>query len=121
MQPKYMGSRCNIYLNRDVNRCYAVSRNGYKIKQIELLALYEELLLRFEEFMIERHMEWMILDGELLPWRALGEGLIERQFLPIEKALDVELCFRVNRGLRQLLLVCSIRTLGVTLSVINFI
>jgi predicted MPP superfamily phosphohydrolase len=98
LQPKYMGSRCNIYLNKSREQCYAVSRNGYKISQVDLTDIYVKLLSKFGEFMEEQKIEWMILDGELLPWRALGEGLIERQFRPIEKALETELKFLQENG-----------------------
>ncbi len=93
LQPKYMGSRCNIYLYLEVEKCFAVSRNGYKIHQVDLSEVYQTLLQRFSPFMKENQVDMMLLDGELLPWRALGEGLIDRQFMPIEAALQTELDF----------------------------
>lgn len=101
LQPKYMGSRCNIYLYRELERCYAVSRNGYKVKAIDMVPVYEELLEKFRTYMAEQSMEVMILDGELLPWKALGEGLIERQFRPIGKALETELAFLRQHGFEK--------------------
>ena len=35
----------------------------------------------------------MILDGELMPWTALGKELIDMKFKPISKALELELKF----------------------------
>ncbi|MDF2960672.1 MAG: metallophosphoesterase [Paenibacillus sp.] len=93
LQPKYMGSRCNVYLHKDLEQCFAVSRNGYKVNHVNLTEIYGKLLLKFGGYMEERKIAMMILDGELLPWKALGEGLIERQFKPIEKALETELAF----------------------------
>lgn len=93
LQPKYMGSRCNIYLFRELDRCYAVSRNGYKIKSVDMTVLYERMLDRLNEYMEKYGIEGLILDGELMPWKALGEGLIDRQFKPIEKALETEIQF----------------------------
>ncbi|WP_270168883.1 AAA family ATPase [Paenibacillus sp. SYP-B4298] len=101
LQPKYMGSRCNIYLHRELESCYAVSRNGYRIRKVELTAIYERLLERFDGYMKEHKLAMMVLDGELLPWKALGEGLIERQFKPIERALETELAFLEQTGFEQ--------------------
>ncbi|WP_152396594.1 metallophosphoesterase [Paenibacillus guangzhouensis] len=101
LQPKYMGSRCNIYLHRDPEQCFAVSRNGYKINHVDLSEIYGELLQKFGSYMEEQKIAMMILDGELLPWMALGEGLIERQFKPIEKSLETELTFLQQNGFEE--------------------
>lgn len=101
LQPKYMGSRCNVYLHRELESCFAVSRNGYRIRQVEMTAIYERLLERFGSYMKERKLTMLVLDGELLPWKALGEGLIERQFRPIERALETELAFLQQNGFEQ--------------------
>ncbi|MFF2480071.1 metallophosphoesterase [Paenibacillus sp. NPDC058071] len=101
LQPKYMGSRCNVYLHKDLEQCFAVSRNGYKIKQVELTEIYGKLLQKFGGYMEEQKMAMLILDGELLPWKALGVGLIERQFKPIEKALETELAFLQQNGFEE--------------------
>jgi predicted kinase len=98
LQPKYMGSRCNIYLHRDVQQFFAVSRNGYKINHLDLSGVYGKLLEKFGVYMQDNQISTIILDGELLPWRALGEGLIERQFKTIERALDTEIQFLKNHG-----------------------
>ncbi|WP_127587224.1 metallophosphoesterase [Paenibacillus koleovorans] len=103
LQPKYMGSRCNVYLDRELDKCYAVSRNGYKVKSVDLLPVYAQLLQRFESYMGEQQVAVMILDGELLPWKALGEGLIERQFQPISKALETEIAFLKEHGFEEAL------------------
>lgn len=101
LQPKYMGSRCNVYLHKDLEQCYAVSRNGYKINHVDLTEIYGKLLLTFGGYLEERKIAMLILDGELLPWKALGEGLIERQFKPIEKALETELTFLQQNGFEE--------------------
>ncbi|MFC3746395.1 metallophosphoesterase [Paenibacillus sp. GCM10012306] len=93
LQPKYMGSRCNIYLHKDREQCFAISRNGYRIKGVDLSEIYAGLYDKFRSYMEEHKIAMLILDGELLPWKALGEGLIERQFKPIETALGTELAF----------------------------
>jgi predicted kinase len=93
LQPKYMGSRCNIYLDRNIAECFAVSRNGYKIKQVDLTQVYEKLLQKFSHYMKTNNIKTFVLDGELLPWSILGKGLIERQFRTIGVALETELSF----------------------------
>lgn len=103
LQPKYMGSRCNVYLYREIEQCYAVSRNGYKVKAVDLTPIYEQLLQKFGTYMAERGIAVLILDGELLPWKALGDGLIERQFRPIGKALETELDFLRQHGFEEAL------------------
>ncbi len=98
LQPKYMGSRCNIYLHRDPEQCFAVSRNGYRMKQPDMTDVYGGLLVKFGEYMAAEGISMLVLDGELLPWRALGEGLINRQFAVIGKALETELAFLAEQG-----------------------
>lgn len=101
LQPKYMGSRCNIYLHAEADRCFAVSRNGYKVSKVDLSDIYAGLLQRFGNYMKENDIAMLLLDGELLPWQALGEGLIDRQFKPIEKALETELGFLKANGFEE--------------------
>jgi len=103
LQPKYMGSRCNVYLYREIEQCYAVSRNGYKVKAIDLTPIYEQLVHKFGTYMAEQGLSVLLLDGELLPWKALGDGLIERQFRPIGKALETELDFLRQHGFEEAL------------------
>ncbi|MED1646463.1 metallophosphoesterase [Brevibacillus agri] len=103
LQPKYMGSRCNLYLHRELAHCFAVSRNGYKITQVDLTPIYAKLLDKFGPYMEEQQVKMLLLDGELLPWRAIGEGLIEKQFKPIEKALHSELSYLQEHGFEQAL------------------
>lgn len=98
LQPKYMGSRCNIYLHKEREQCFAISRNGYRIKGTDLSPVYAGLYDKFCSYMEEQKIAVLILDGELLPWKALGEGLIERQFKPIEAALGTELAFLQEHG-----------------------
>ena len=98
LQPKYMGSRCNIYLHQEIEKCFAVSRNGYIFKGIDFSEIYKSLLQRFGSYMSSEKIEMILLDGEILPWQAAGEGLIEGQFMPISKALETELSFLEKNG-----------------------
>lgn len=63
--------------------------------------VYEQLHRKFGTYMVENEVEALILDGELLPWKALGDGLIERQFRPIGKALETELAFCASMASRK--------------------
>ena len=96
IQPKYMGSRCNIYLFRDdhLKKSYAVSRNGYLITKVshkQLESVYETLHTLLLNFMTDNKIHMMIIDGELLPWSVLGKQLIDNEFLPVDKGLETEI------------------------------
>jgi predicted kinase len=101
LQPKYMGSRCNLYLARDLEKCYATSRNGYKITHVDLTEVFARLLEKFSPYMDEKEISMIIFDGELLPWMALGKGLIERQFEVIGKSLETEINFLKEFGFEE--------------------
>lgn len=94
VQPKFMGSRCNIYLFNEQNELsYSVSRNGYLISKdrLDLTPIYSKLQSRLGKWMNENSIHMVILDGELLPWSALGKDLIERDFIPVKAGLEVEI------------------------------
>jgi hypothetical protein len=79
IQKKYMGSYCDIYLHKNLNETYFVSRNGYKIEHINLeeaKAACENLHHKFEW----TNLEIVIIQSELLPWNILGKELIDREF-----------------------------------------
>ena len=94
LQPKYMGSRCQMYLFRDSpEKGFCVSRSGWVMKNVDGL---EELLEAWHEEVFNKHglevfAESIILDGELLPWSALGSGLIDKSFVPYGELIDDEL------------------------------
>jgi len=76
IQPKYMGSRCNMYLTEHNETSYCISRSGWIIDQIpqeQLYPLYEKMRSKFSW----DKLDMVILDGELMPWSALGEGIIQ--------------------------------------------
>jgi predicted kinase len=101
LQPKYMGSRCNLYLSRNISQCYATSRNGFKITHVDLTEVYAGLLEKFRPMMEKKHIDMILFDGELLPWTALGKGLIEKQFEVVGKALETELSFLQEFGFEE--------------------
>jgi len=94
IQPKFMGSRFNMYLfKNDINSCYCVTRSGVycTLPRCKLEPLYKIMTERLNKFMTENKIKMIILDGELLPWSALGKGLIEDDFLPVDKGLEIEI------------------------------
>jgi len=97
LQPKYMGSRAQMYLNADISKCYATSRNGYKIKE-DLTAVFESQLKKQETLMKAFNIQELVMDGELMPWASLGRGLIESQFVVIDKAIESEIEFLKENG-----------------------
>lgn len=84
LQPKFMGSYCDIYLHKDITKSRFFSRKGYDITRlITAEALIEAAQpvwdkLNSQELWIG--VDQMIIQAELLPWAALGKGLIERDF-----------------------------------------
>jgi hypothetical protein len=99
VQPKFMGSRCNIYLfANSIESCYSTSRNGYLIsnQQVNMILIYKKLLDKLEPWMNENNIKMLILDGELVPWSVLGKSLIETQFLPVKAGLESEIDYRTK-------------------------
>jgi predicted phosphodiesterase len=97
LQPKYMGSRAQMYLNRDIEKCYATSRNGYKIRQ-DLTDVFKDQLDCQATIMYNYGLQELVLDGELMPWAAMGEGLIDKQFRVIDEAIKSEIDFLAENG-----------------------
>jgi hypothetical protein len=108
LQPKYMGSRAQLYLFAgEPDKTFMVSRGGWKIRGVEGLDdegykkfLTEEYNKR--ESLIKDYGD-MVLDGELMPWAALGKGLIETHFTPYKALIEEELrVLEVDPGLAML-------------------
>lgn len=103
IQPKWMGSRCQLYLFRDEpEKCFAVSRNGYKIK-LDLSHVFADWMFIFEgiETEVESRANAIILDGELLPWKAIGGSLIDREFEGLLTCVNAEVDFLEKYGLDE--------------------
>ena len=79
VQRKYMGSYCDIYLQKNLDETYFVSRNGYKLVQINLDKARQacrELYGRFDW----TNLQTVIIQSEIMPWSALGQSLIDNEF-----------------------------------------
>lgn len=85
LQPKYMGSRAQLYLFKDQpEKTFLTSRAGWTVRRID--GLTDEQFVEFKLSLYKKHEALVqaggevILDGELMPWAALGKGLIEDEF-----------------------------------------
>lgn len=79
IQKKYMGSYCDIYLHKNLEKSYLVSRNGFQINHLDKekwLNALKELHGRFSW----KSVEIRIIQSELMPWSVLGKGLINNEF-----------------------------------------
>lgn len=80
LEPKYMGSRGQIYLYRDApEKSFAVSRNGYVITRDGIQKLLSDTFDKFVGMGFWKHE--LVLDAELMPWSLLGKDLILRDFV----------------------------------------
>lgn len=80
VERKYMGSYCDIYLHKQLEDTYFISRNGHLINHIDLDAAIEacrQLHSRFDW----TDLSLVIIQSELMPWSILGKGLIENEFI----------------------------------------
>jgi len=100
LQPKYMGSRCNVYVFRDLSKCHATSRNGYAIN-IDMTQIFERLHTKLSPLMEANQIEMMLIDAELMPWNALGKKLISKTFAPTAICLSKTLSKLESYGFEE--------------------
>ena len=80
VQRKYMGSYCDIYLQKNLDETYFVSRNGYLVNHVDLDKAKQacrDLHSRFDW----TNLKTVIIQSEMMPWSVLGQSLIENEFL----------------------------------------
>jgi len=80
VQRKYMGSYCDIYLQKNLDETYFVSRNGYLVNHVDLDKAKQaccDLHCRFDW----TNLKTVIIQSEMMPWSALGKSLIENEFI----------------------------------------
>lgn len=92
MQPKYMGSRCTLVIHKELDKCFATSRNGFPIEphRLDLTPVFKNMHKKFEN-KFNNGVKVLILDTELMPWSALGSDLIDRDFRVAGAAVNDEL------------------------------
>lgn len=117
LQKKYMGSRCNVYLFNDIEKCYAVSRNGFKIKQVDMKPVFEKLIKEFQVSLIDNEM--ILLDGELMPWSSLGKGLIDETYKAASRSIRNEVEFLQSSGFDRALFHSVLEYVSVKEDMIN--
>jgi hypothetical protein len=107
LQPKFMGSRGNVYLFKDVEKSYITTRNGYLVKPQILEQLKPELVaLRdriFSKVFVNRDVKMILLDAEILPWSLIGGGLINQHFKPVSLAVESETKQLMEHGFETVL------------------
>lgn len=104
LEPKYMGSRCQFYLYKNPEKpCFAVSRNGFVIRHVEGLDVVLEAWRTKCQDWYDGSWSEIILDGELLPWSALGKGLIDHEFYSYHALIQDELqTLKSDQGFAEL-------------------
>lgn len=98
LQPKYMGSRAQVYLDKDRSKCFATSRNGYKISEDwcpEIAPLLDKYHAEFSTWNDKdadgEYITSIVIDAELTPWSVLGKNLIEKHFIPYGNCVQYEI------------------------------
>ena len=79
VQRKYMGSYCDIYLQKNIGETYFVSRNGYLVTHIDMERAQQacsDLHSRFDW----TNLQTVIIQSEMMPWSVLGQSLIDDEF-----------------------------------------
>lgn len=89
LQPKYMGSNATIYLFKDLEKSFTTTRHGHRIGSVDLSSEYKRLKKRLQEN-FNKGAELIIIGAELIPWRAIGDTLIEEHFQTISDGLELE-------------------------------
>ena len=79
IQPKYMGSYSDVLLMKDITQSKVYSRKGHYIDWLDNEELIDGLLNIHNRFDWSE-LDYVLLQAELMPWSAMGEGLIEKEF-----------------------------------------
>lgn len=95
IEPKYMGSRLQVYLHKDKNKDFAITRNGNKLSlSKELQEIFDKLHHKYDGMSFWK--EQIIFDGEILPWSFIAEDLITKEFYQYGKTIKNELAILKN-------------------------
>lgn len=99
IEPKWMGSRANLYLAvEEPYKSFAVSRNGFLIPQRVSEPLFAVLKAQVADYVRLHEIALLVVDGELMPWSALGAGLIDGCFRAVGSGLDQEIAALTETG-----------------------
>ena len=105
MQPKYMGSYCDIYLAKDIEKTRFFSRRGYPVPdRVNREALIDAVRPLWNRFFSETDtLELVVIQAELMPWAALGKGLIDRDFRGYEECHQTHADYIKDSGINEIL------------------
>lgn len=104
VQLKWMGSRGTMYLFREsLESSFVVTRGGFKIgygsdRLDNSKKFFKHWHDKIFKTVIFDGINEVILDGEIMPWNAIGDGLIQRQFVGYSNAVHSELDFLIENG-----------------------
>lgn len=101
IEPKYMGSRLNVYLFNDISKCFGVTRKGH-LANVDK-SLFVPLHERLSKYMSDNQVQLMIIDSELMPWSTLGQNLIDNTFMPMHLGTTETSKWLNESGLDQIL------------------
>lgn len=99
VQLKWMGSRGSMYLFQGkLEDSFLVTRSGFKIgygsdRLEESKNFFKHWYKKVFDDAAFAGASEVILDGEAMPWNAIGEGLIQRQFVGYSMAVHAEVDF----------------------------
>ena len=79
VQRKYMGSYCDVYLQKNIKDTYFVSRNGYRLTKIDIEETLNASVALHNRF-DWTNLQTVIIQCEMMPWSALGKSLIDNDF-----------------------------------------
>jgi len=79
VQRKYMGSYCDIYLQKNLDETYFISRNGYLMLQIDLEEAKRACRSLHSRFDWNK-LQTVIIQSEMMPWSVMGKSLIDNEF-----------------------------------------
>ena len=105
VQVKHMGSRLQYYyFPNDMASSYCVTRNGYKCKLLddESIAIYIKLTKIYETLksidFVEPDAKLIIFDGELMPWKKLGDSIINHNYTNVASSIESEEKMLIESG-----------------------
>lgn len=79
LQPKAMGSYCAVYLYKNIEDTKFFSRQCYPIRNLDRSLLINSIHKLHSTLITEDTTEALV-ECELMPWSAMGTGLINREF-----------------------------------------
>lgn len=96
IQPKFMGSYVDVELHKELENSRFFSRNGYLIHHLDRTSLLEAIAPTHSKMNWRDGICKYLIQTELLPWSAMGNGLIDEEFKSYGKLYEEHLNFVKN-------------------------